>query len=131
MSGSWNGLQLGLALALAGLSFLVDLGLSLSLIYLASLSPVALRRMASDAGPRFAFLEDLKRPTSAHRTAAIMAQQLSLLFATALIALAARGAGLRLPIVVGLLVSILHRLLILISVLVVEFVFIVVLDSQL
>ena len=105
MSGSWNGMQLGLALGLAGLSFLVDLGLSLSLIAVASLSPVALRRMASEAGPRFAFLEDLKRPTSAHRTAAVMAQQLSLLFATALIALAARGAGLRLPIVGGLLVG--------------------------
>jgi CBS domain containing-hemolysin-like protein len=105
MNGSWNSVQLALTLGLAGLSLLLDLGLSVALVAVASLSPVALRRMASDAGSRFAFLEDLQRPTSAHRTAAILAQQLSLLVATALFALAARGAGLRLPIVGGLVVG--------------------------
>ena len=105
MSGSWSGIQLLLALALAGLSLLVDLGLSLALVAVASLSPVALRRMASDSGSRFAFLENLQRPTSAHRTAAIIAQQLSILVATALLTLAARGAGLRMPIVAGLAVG--------------------------
>jgi CBS domain containing-hemolysin-like protein len=103
MSAAWGGIQLSLALGLAALSFLLDLGLSLSLVSVASLSHVALRRMASEAGPRFAFLEDMQRPTSAHRTAAVLAQQLSLLSATALIALAANGAGLGLPIVVGLM----------------------------
>ena len=105
MSGSWSSFQLALTLGLAGLSLLVDLGLSVALVAVASLSPVALRRMASDAGSRFAFLEDFPSPTSAHRTAAILAQQLSLLFATALVALAARGAGLRLPIVGSLVVG--------------------------
>ena len=47
MSGAWSGLQLGLALGLAGITFVVDLGLSLSLVAVAALSPVALRRMAS------------------------------------------------------------------------------------
>jgi CBS domain containing-hemolysin-like protein len=92
-------------LGTAGLIFLVVLALSLGLVALASLSPVALRRIASDAGPRFGFLEDLHSPTSAHRIAAIAAQQLGLLVATALVALAARSGGLRLPIVAGLIVG--------------------------
>jgi len=105
MSASWSGLQLLITLGVAGLLFLVDLGLSLALVAVAALSPVALRRMASDAGSRFAFLEHLQRPTSAHRTAAILAQQLSLLCATALVAIAGRGAGLPFPIGLGLLVG--------------------------
>jgi magnesium and cobalt transporter len=113
MSGSWDGIQLALTLGLAGLSLLVDLGLSLALVAIASLSPIALRRMASDAGPRFAFLENLQRPTSAHRTAAILAQQLSVLLAAALVGLAARGAGFRLPIVAGLAVGALVGVLLL------------------
>jgi magnesium and cobalt transporter len=104
---------LALALGVAGLMFLLDLGLSLALVAVAAVSPVALRRMASDAGPRFAFLEDLQRPTSAHRTAAILLQQLSLLGATALIAVAARGAGLRLPIIAGLVVGVIFGVLLL------------------
>ena len=103
MSASWSGIELSLTLGLAAVCFVLDLGLSLSLVSVASLSHVTLRRMASEAGPPYAFLEDMQRPTSAHRTAAVLAQQLSLLSATALIALAASGAGLGLPIVVGLM----------------------------
>jgi len=102
LSGSWTNLQLGLTLLAAGLLFLLDLALSLALVAVAALTPVALRRMSSDGEPGSDFLEQMPRPYSAHRVAAFMLQQLSLLAATALVVLAARGAGLRLPIVIGL-----------------------------
>jgi CBS domain containing-hemolysin-like protein len=102
LSGSWTNLQLGLTLLAAGLLFLLDLALSLALVAVAALSPVALRRMSSDGEPGSGFLEQMPRPYSAHRVAAFMLQQLSLLVATALVVLAARGADLRLPTVIGL-----------------------------
>jgi CBS domain containing-hemolysin-like protein len=77
----------------AGLLLLVDLTLSVSLVSISGLSRVGLRRMASESETRLGFLEHMSRPTSRHRSSAILLRQICLVGSILLITLALRGAG--------------------------------------
>jgi len=100
-----------LALLAAGLLLLLELGLTLALVAANALGPVALRRMATEDGFRHGFVESLQRATSAHRVAAILLQQIALLLAAALVALAGSWQGLSLPLLLGLGVGVVAVLL--------------------
>jgi len=104
--------QTVLALVAAGLLLLLELGLTVALVAANTLGPVALRRMASEEGFRHGFVESLQRATSAHRVAAILLQQIALLLAAALVALAGSWQGLSLPLLLGLGVGVVAVLLI-------------------
>ncbi len=78
----------------AGLLFLcADLAVSVALEAIAGLNRPALRRMASESDPRLAFLETVARPTSRHRSAALLLRQVSLLCAVLSFTLAAARLG--------------------------------------
>ncbi|MCP3979934.1 MAG: HlyC/CorC family transporter [bacterium] len=92
-------------LVAAGFLLLLNLALNVALVSAASLSPVSLRRLSSDSGPRWHFLESLEDPASAHRLAGSIARQLTLLGAVLLVSWAAGLAGLSLPGVTGVAVG--------------------------
>ena len=110
MNASWS-LQSLLALLAAGLLFLLELGLTMALTAATSLGPVGLRRIATEDGFRHSFVESLQRATSAHRMAAILLQQIALLVAAGLVALAASWEGWPLPLVFGLGIGVVTVLL--------------------
>ena len=103
----------GLALLAAGGLFLVELGLAVALSAANALGPVGLRRMAAVEGFRHAFVETLQRATSAHRVAAVLMQQITLLVTAALVALAASGMGVGLALSLFLGVGVVALLLVL------------------
>ena len=89
MSEAGADLWLLLPLGLAALLVALDMALVVALTAVNALSPVALRRLSAEASPKHAFVENLKRPESTHRLAARLMEQICLLGATALIAIAA------------------------------------------
>ena len=66
-----------------------------------ALSRVALHRIGSESNGTLEFLAGLQEPSSAHRLAAAILRQLSLLGAVLLLILAARTAGLAWPAMGG------------------------------
>lgn len=101
MSANWTQGQIVAALSAAVLLFVVQAALSVVLVAVTSLSRVALRRMSNGTHPRLAFLEQMREPGSTHRAATALLRQLCLLGGVVFSALAARGAGLAYPAVVG------------------------------
>jgi CBS domain containing-hemolysin-like protein len=78
----------------AALCFLVDLALSAMTLAAASLTRVALRRIDSESGGRFPFLEEFKTVPSSHRAAIHAVREFALLGGCGLLAWAAARAGL-------------------------------------
>lgn len=94
-----------IAFVAAGLLLLLDLLLSVALVAADALSQVALHRLSLESNGRFAFFDEMQKPSSAYRSAAIILRQLSLLGATLCMAFAARGTGWSYPIVVAVVAS--------------------------
>ena len=86
-----------LVVVLAGLCFLLELGLTVVLVSINALSRVALHRLSGDLAPRLAFLATLREVDSGHRMATAIMRQLALLGGIALVALAGRLADWRFP----------------------------------
>lgn len=79
--------ELGIRLLLGGgalLCLLLHFGLSVALASASALSHVALRRLGKDHGEKFAFVQGLADPTSAHLLAASLLRPLTLLTAAVL-----------------------------------------------
>jgi len=111
LNDSWSGVAAGLSLPGAALLFLLDLILSVALVAAGALSRVTRHRLAAEARGRLDFLEHFHDSPSAHRSAAIIMRQLSLLGATLLVAASLHGAGWRYPtasgVALGFLVGVL------------------------
>ena len=93
MSDGWSGGMSWVVFGGACILFLLDLALSAALLSVNSLSRVAVRRLSQESGERLRFLEELKTAQSTHRMAAQVSRQMSLLGASVLTGVAARGAG--------------------------------------
>ncbi len=81
----WTQGQMTAALLGAGLLFAIELGLSIALVAIDSLSRVALHRLREQAAGKFEFLDEVGAPLSAHRSAALLVRQFCLLGSMALL----------------------------------------------
>jgi magnesium and cobalt transporter len=97
LSDLWNGFGWAPGLLGAGALFLLDLGLSMALAAAGALSRVTRHRLADEGRGRLDFVEDFHDSPSAHRSAAIILRQFSLLGATLLLAESLTRAGWRYP----------------------------------
>jgi len=105
MSQPWGDLRIVAALLGAALLFLLEVGFSIILGSLSTLSRVALRRLSTDSRGRLAFLEAMHDLSSSRRIAIGVARQLCLLGGTLLLILGARAAGWSWGIVIGVSVG--------------------------
>ncbi len=105
MNAGWSGGMVAAGFAVAGTLFLLELLFSAGLLSIAYLSRVAVRRLSQESGGRLRFLEELKDPQSTYRMAAQLARQVSLLSASVVTGMAARGAGLPHPWLLGVFVG--------------------------
>jgi putative hemolysin len=97
----------------AALLFLADLLLSVALMAAEALSQVALHRLSQENEGRFAFLDDMQKPSSSYRSAALMLRQFCLLGGTLLVVLGARHAAWPHPLLLAIAVSALLAVLLL------------------
>jgi putative hemolysin len=88
------------ALGLAALLFLVETAIAVLLVAVASLSRVAIRRLAAEDG-RLAFLEEVRSGQSSRRISLHAAREACLLGASLSLAVAARESGLPHPWLLG------------------------------
>jgi CBS domain containing-hemolysin-like protein len=98
---NWGEATVPILAALAVLLFVVDFLLSLALLSVVSVSRVALQRMSTDSEGTLAFLEDIRSPSSAHRLAAHILRQMSLVGAAVAVGLIGAIEGWPYPWAIG------------------------------
>ncbi len=97
-----GGYKIALLLGLAGVLFILEMGYSIVLVCVASLSRVALHRLEAESAPRFQFLEKMHDPASAYRMAAALMRVLCLMGGALSVAAAARLQSWTFPALVGI-----------------------------
>jgi putative hemolysin len=101
MTEPWNDIHLTFGWSAAVLCFMLQMGLSVALEAVATLSRAALYRLSTSSNGQTEFLNEMQEPNSSYRLASQLLHQLCLLGGVYLVVITAAGSGWQKPQIIG------------------------------